>query len=97
LIDLLRERHEKEPTKGYDRDSLEIFERKQGRLFLEEMGRSGARNFAGLPENVKTRETELENRLENGQAALEKERSKPQPDRPRVQTLEAELERPGRL
>ncbi len=93
LIDLLRARHEQEPTKGYDRDSLEIFERKQGRLFLEEMGRSGARNFAGLPENVKNRETELENRLANGQTALEKERSKSQPDRPRLQNLEAELER----
>lgn len=92
LIELLRAQHEKEPTKGYDRDSLEIFERKQGRLFLEEMGRSGARNFAGLPEQVKNRETELENRQGNLQAALEKERSKPQPDRPRLQTLEAELE-----
>ncbi len=95
LIDLLRSLHEKEPTKGYDRDSLEIFERKQGRLFLEEIGRSGARNFAGMPEEVKSRETELENRRNNLQIALEKERSKSQPDRPRVQTLEAELEQAG--
>jgi CHAT domain-containing protein len=92
LIDLLRSLHEKEPTKGYDRDSLEIFERKQGRLFLEEIGRSGARNFAGLPEEVKSRETELDKRLANLQTVLGKERSKPQPDRPRLQTLESEFE-----
>jgi CHAT domain-containing protein/Tfp pilus assembly protein PilF len=92
LINLLRSLHEKEPTKGYDRDSLEIFERKQGRLFLEEIGRSGARNFAGLPEEVKSRETELENHRNNLQIALEKERSKPRSDSSRLRTLESELE-----
>ena len=92
LIELLRARHEKDPAKGYDRDALEIFERKQGRLFLEEMGQSGARNFAGLPEQVKSRETELENRLDTLQAALVKERSQPQPDQARRQTLETELQ-----
>ena len=92
LIELLRSRHEKDPTKGYDRDALEIFERKQGRLFLEEMGQSGARNFAGLPEQVKSQETELENRLDTLQAALVKERSQPQPDQPHLQALETELQ-----
>ncbi|MGO8761822.1 MAG: CHAT domain-containing tetratricopeptide repeat protein [Desulfobaccales bacterium] len=92
LIELLRSLHEKDPTKGYDRDSLEIFERKQGRLLLEEIGQSGARNFAGLPEEVKSRETELENRRNNVQAALEKEGSKPRPDGSRLQSLESELE-----
>jgi len=91
LIELLRSRHEKNPGKGYDRDSLEIFARQQGRLFLEEMGQSGARNFAGLPEQVKTQETELEHRLDALQETLAKERSQPQPDRPRLQTLETEL------
>ena len=92
LIELLRSRHEKDPTKGHDRDALEIFERKQGRLFLEEMGQSGARNFAGLPEQVKSQETELENRLDTLQAALVKERSQPQPDQARLQALETELQ-----
>ena len=91
LIDLLRSRHEQEPTKGYDRDALEIFERKQGRLFLEEMGQSGARNFAGLPEQVKSQETELEHRLNTLQTNLVKGRLQPQPDRQRLQTLETEL------
>lgn len=92
LIELLRAQHGKDPAKGHDRDALEIFERKQGRLFLEEMGQSGARNFAGLPEQVKSRETELENRLDTLQAALVKERSRPQPDPARLQALETELQ-----
>ena len=92
LIELLRSLHEKDPAKGYDREALEIFERKQGRLFLEEMGQSGARNFAGLPEQVRSQETELENRLDKLQAALVKERSQPQPDQARLQTLETELQ-----
>ena len=92
LIELLRSLNEKDPTKGYDRDGLEIFERKQGRLFLEEMGQSGARNFAGLPPEVKSQETDLENRLDKLQATLVKERSQPQPDQERLQTLENELQ-----
>jgi CHAT domain-containing protein/tetratricopeptide (TPR) repeat protein len=91
LIEHLRSLHEKYPTKGYDRESLEIFERKQGRLFLEEMGQSGARNFAGLPEKLRTQETELENRLDSLQTVLVQERLQPQPDRQRLQTLETEL------
>jgi tetratricopeptide (TPR) repeat protein len=92
LIELLRSLHEKDPAKGYDREALEIFERKQGRLFLEEMGQSGARNFAGLPEQVRSQETELENRLDKLQAALVKERSRPQPEKARLETLETELQ-----
>ncbi len=92
FIELLRSLHEKDPTKGYDRDALEIFERKQGRLFLEEMGQSGTRNFAGLPPEVKSRETDLEGRLDKLQATLSKERSQPQPDQGRLQMLENELQ-----
>ena len=86
LIELLRSLHEKDPTKGYDRDALEIFERKQGRLFLEEMGESGARNFAGLPEQVKSQETALESRLDKLQTDLVKV------DQARLLTLKDELE-----
>ena len=48
LIALLQSLHPKHPKKGYDRKAIEIFERKQGRVFLEEMGQSGARRFSGL-------------------------------------------------
>ncbi len=92
FIELLRSLHEKDPTKGYDRDALEIFERRQGRLLLEEIGQTGARNFAGLPEEVRSRETELEDRREKLQVTLEKARAKSQPDQSRLQTLAADLE-----
>ena len=90
LLEVLRTLHEKDPAKGYDRDSLEIFERKQGRLFLEEMGQSGARSFAGLPEEVRNQESELENRLAGLQTILEKERAKSKPNLERLQSLEKE-------
>jgi CHAT domain-containing protein/uncharacterized protein HemY/uncharacterized glyoxalase superfamily protein PhnB len=93
LIVLLQTLHGKNPSKGYDRKSLEIFERKQGRAFLEEMGKSGARNFAGLPEAVRARESELEGRLTQLQSTLGEERSKPAKDRNDVQlrSLEQQL------
>ncbi len=56
LIALLQYQHSKQPNKGYDRKSLEIFERKQGRLFLEEMGQSGVRRFSGLDDEIITEE-----------------------------------------
>ncbi len=81
MIDLLQTFHNKFPSKGYDRKSLEIFERKQGRIFLEEMGKSGAMNFAGIPDEALSREAELDGML----ARLKKERIeeglKPKKDR----------------
>ncbi len=55
--------HQQYPDKGYDHKSFEIFERKQGRVFLEEMGKSGARFFAGVPESLLHHERELETQL----------------------------------
>ncbi len=75
FIILLQTLHGKHPSKGYDRRSLEIFERKQGRIFLEEVGKSGARNFAGLPESVRVREDDLDNRIAQIQFILAEERS----------------------
>jgi tetratricopeptide (TPR) repeat protein len=61
FINLLQMLHDMNPNEGYDRKALDIFERKQGRLFLEEMGKSGARLFAGLPPDISEQERELEN------------------------------------
>jgi len=77
LIKLLQTLHQKQPTKGYDRKALEIFERKQGRVFLEEMGQSGARLFTGLPKEISEREPFLENQLAQTRQQLADERSKP--------------------
>ena len=90
-IELLVNLHQQYPHKGYDRKALEIFERKQGRTFLEEMGKSGARNFAGLPEEVRAKESDLEAQLESCQTLLVKARSQKDPDRQPLQELEGRL------
>ena len=59
LIALLQSQHSVQPQKGYDRKAFETFERKQGRLFLEEMGESGARRFAGLDNKIVQAEQQL--------------------------------------
>jgi tetratricopeptide (TPR) repeat protein len=94
LIALLQSLHEKHPTNGYDQKSIEIFERKQGRIFLEEMGQSGARNFAGIPESILNQEAEF-----NTKSALLRKRradegSKPEENRSMdlIRELEARIE-----
>jgi len=62
---ILKKMNEKYPNKGYDRKALEIFELRQGRIFLEEMGKSGARRFAGLPEDIRNKENNLEKEINN--------------------------------
>ncbi|OQY57103.1 MAG: hypothetical protein DRR08_01260 [Candidatus Parabeggiatoa sp. nov. 2] len=76
FIALLQTLHSKHPDKGYDRKALEVFERKQGRIFLEEMGQSGARQFAGLPAEISQAERELESQRVQTRKQLLEERSK---------------------
>jgi len=77
FIDLLQGLHQHYPDQGYDRKALEIFERKQGRVFLEQMGQSGARLFAGLPDAIAQQELELENQFDQTHQQFVAERSKP--------------------
>lgn len=70
LIELLRLLHERFPSQGYDRKSWEIFERKQGRAFLEEVGKTGARNFARVPLDLRDKEADLESRLTEARSRL---------------------------
>ena len=77
LIELLEKQHQKQPFAGYDRKSLEIFERKQGRMILEEVGNSGAKHFAGLPERIMEKESELEENLDDLRTSLSYERAIP--------------------
>ncbi|MFK5970361.1 MAG: tetratricopeptide repeat protein [Candidatus Marithrix sp.] len=55
-IALLYAMHIKYPTQNYDQKALEVFERKQGRVFLEEIGKSGASRFARLPAKINQQE-----------------------------------------
>ncbi len=70
LISLYAILHELDPDVGFAHKALAVFERKQGRAFLEEMGKSGARRFSGLPDPVRQREIELERGLMRTRAAL---------------------------
>ena len=77
FIELLQILHRKEPSKGYDRKALEVFERMQGRVILEEIGKSTARRFSDLPEDIREKEFELETFLSTLKTALSSERSRP--------------------
>jgi len=93
LIDLLQTLHQAHPDKGYDDKALEIFERKQGRVFLEEIGQSGARRFAGLPDRITQQEQSLAQQLVKTQTDLALERAKPflQQNRARIDSLTQKL------
>ena len=93
FITLLRKLHQKHPGKGYDKKSFEIFERKQGRIFLEQMGESGARNFGDFPKELRDKESELQTALAKKQSRLADERSKSSNDRDTkgIRKLETEI------
>ncbi|MGE0083099.1 MAG: CHAT domain-containing protein [Desulfococcaceae bacterium] len=92
-IEALHTLHRQHPKDGYDRRAFEIFERKQGRTFLEEMGKSGARQYAGLPEAVRQEEAGLEKQigLLSGQLSIQREKAPEKRDLKAVQRIEAEM------
>ena len=75
LIDFLQSLHPNQPKKGYDRKAFETFERKQGRLFLEEMGQSGARRFSGLDNEIIEAEQSLTLKLQKAQSLSPQKRT----------------------
>lgn len=81
FITLLQQLHKEHPKEDYDKRAFEIFERKQGRVFLERMGESGARNFKDFPDEKRNQEIGLANRLANARSLLADERSKPSKNR----------------
>jgi CHAT domain-containing protein len=76
LIALLQALHPSDTKKGYDRQAFELFERKQGRLFLEEMGKSEARRFANIPPEIIQQE-EVQLKLEKARINLGQLRTQP--------------------
>ncbi|MEO5367373.1 MAG: tetratricopeptide repeat protein [Magnetococcus sp. WYHC-3] len=89
---LLAHWHERQPQAGHDRKALEIFERRQGRRFLEDMGRSRARLSHALPADLALREQTLEHRLATVTQRLRQEQSADNPvDLERQQRLEVTL------
>ncbi|MDM8552361.1 tetratricopeptide repeat protein [Desulfobacterales bacterium HSG2] len=91
FIELLQALHKKYPGKDYDKKSLEVFERKQGRIFLEEMGESGAKKFADLPDDIRRKEISSGNELTKIRSQITAEQSRPAKDRDskHIRSLEA--------
>jgi CHAT domain-containing protein len=58
-IDYLLELDRLEPNKGHDKKALEIFERREGRAFLEQVSRSSASTFAGADPKLVNQENAL--------------------------------------
>ena len=90
FIEFYQNRHKENPKKGYDQKAIEIFERKQGRIFLEEMGKSGSRYFADLPDNIRSQEISLDNGIPQAEKQLSDEQSKSEKDwnHTKIQTLQ---------
>ncbi len=93
LIALLQSLHTNHPNKHYDRKALKIFERKQGRVFLEEMGQSGARLFTGLPQKITQQEQAVAQQWVKTLTDLGQLRAQPfeQQDRVRIGLLAQQL------
>ncbi|MCP4699075.1 MAG: CHAT domain-containing protein [Gammaproteobacteria bacterium] len=77
FITLLKDLHAKHSDKGYDRKALEVFERRQARVFLESMGKSRARFFSGIPSELRTKEQSLIHQLDKARESLDEEYGKP--------------------
>jgi len=90
-LDYLRELDARYPGRGYDRRALDVFEREQGRAFLEEIGQSSARAFSGVPPQVTARESQLAAETERVQGLLAKSRSAAAVDEAAVSALASEL------
>ncbi len=93
FITLLQALHQEHPNQGYDRKALEIFERKQGRIFLEEIGKSGATRFGRLPETITQQERSLTEQYSTTQTDLVAARNKPllEQDQARIKTFTQQL------
>ena len=78
LLDLER----KAPGRGYDGKALEIFERKTGRAVLEQIGRSAARRFRGVPPEVVAAEAAANDAVARDRESLERLLGAAEADRP---------------
>ncbi|NJO17987.1 MAG: tetratricopeptide repeat protein [Thioploca sp.] len=93
LIDLLTQLHHDQPNPTYAHHAFDTFERKQGRIFLEEMGQSIAKRYTGIPKVTTDQEQNLSNQIIATQTQLSEEYSKPvtQHDKTKISNLEKRL------
>lgn len=91
-IILLTLLHNAFPTKNYAAKTLDIFERKQSRIFLQQMGESGAQQYGGVPEAIPQQEIALNNGLAQTRQRLAEIRAQPitRQNQALIQNLEQE-------
>ncbi|MCP4344233.1 MAG: tetratricopeptide repeat protein [Desulfobacterales bacterium] len=76
FITLLQSLHERFPQQNYAQKALEIFERKQARTFLDQMGKSGAKRYSEIPDSIVQEQVDLSKGIYEAQNKLSNERSK---------------------
>ncbi len=76
LLHVLRRLTAAEPQQNHARLAFEVFERKQGRQFLADMGQSGARRYGAVPESIIEREADLARQIAHIEQALSIDRGK---------------------
>ena len=94
LIILLYNLHKKYPNKGYNKKSLEVFEKKQARIYLEEIGRSGTRRISAEADDIIRNELKIHNQILQVRFQINEERSKHQDEGRinKINKLESQLE-----
>jgi CHAT domain-containing protein/Tfp pilus assembly protein PilF len=80
FITLLQKLHKKAPSKRYDHKAFNFFERKQSRIFLEEIGESTSKNFTGFPEALRKKESSISHQLLKMKSNLHEEQVKSKKD-----------------
>ncbi|MBV8172746.1 MAG: CHAT domain-containing protein [Candidatus Eremiobacteraeota bacterium] len=70
FIQYLWQLNQRYPGHGYDRKALEVFERKQARAALEQIGRTAARQFSGVPEAVIAQDMSADVAVEDAHTVL---------------------------
>ena len=58
------------PGQGWDRKAFRVFERRQGRITLEQISQSGTHSFSGVPQQIIDTEALLAKQTDDAQAAL---------------------------
>lgn len=92
FISLLMVLHGRYPESKYDRKAFEMFERRQGRQFMEQLRRSSVVHFRNVPDDIIRQERDLEqNLIEIRYAVFELSRNKLQLNKSLLSELKGRL------
>lgn len=89
-IELLWKIHQENPNDNYNEKIFEIFERKKGRIFFEQIAGIRSSNYSGIPESVLEKENDIMNMINTLENRRIDEISKPERDLNRIALREIE-------